>query len=215
MSKMICELKGVRGRVLKIYENKCVIITKATVGSFITGNVFDGEKTIFLKDVVGVQFKESGFSIGYLQFENASIQMNNKDSNFFSENTFTYEAGVNGISNKLMRQVYNYITDRIEELKYNIKIVDNIPDFDLIMKEELMSSIKTEKKDIIKEAEFQSKLENIDKSKYKQQFEQQYDESLFEDENGDNIICNKCGKELFFLKNDEQRICPWCGTKIK
>ena len=83
------------------------------------------------------------------------------------------------------------------------------------MKEELMSSIKTEKKDIIKEAEFQSKLENIDKSKYKQQFEQQYDESLFEDENGDNIICNKCGKELFFLKNDEQRICPWCGTKIK
>lgn len=74
---------------------------------------------------------------------------------------------------------------------------------------------KVENKDISKEEEFQRKLKNIDRSKYKKLFEQEYDEKLFDDEKSDHIICNKCGKELFFLKNDEQRICPWCGAKVK
>lgn len=53
--------------------------------------VTDGEKTIFYSDVVGIQLKKPGFTIGYLQLETASGQMNNLTSNAFSENTFTYE----------------------------------------------------------------------------------------------------------------------------
>ena len=60
MAKFIYEFEGVRGRNLKLYDTKVVVTTNVTVGSFITGNVTDGEKTIFLSDIVGVQFKRSG-----------------------------------------------------------------------------------------------------------------------------------------------------------
>lgn len=118
MSNLLYELDGVRGRHVKIYDRKVVISTKAGVGSFLTGNATDGEKTIFYKDVVGIQFKKSGVTIGYLQFETASLQMNNQNSNTFSENTFTFEDGKNGITNNKMVEVYNEVTDIIEKIKY-------------------------------------------------------------------------------------------------
>lgn len=81
---------------------------------------------MFLIDVVGVQFKKSGLTIGYLQFETPSLQMNNEKSNMFSENTFTFEDGKNGVTNQLMQEVYNYVVDRIERLKYrDINVEDN------------------------------------------------------------------------------------------
>ncbi len=130
MANFICEFEGVRGRNLKLYDTKIIITTKKTAGSLITGNFTDGEKTIYLCDVVGVQFKKSGLAIGYLQFETPSMQMNNKNDNFFSENTFTFENGKNGITNELMGALYNFVTDRIEELKYGNALVSEIPNFE-------------------------------------------------------------------------------------
>lgn len=101
---LLYDLEGVRGRHIEIYERKCVITTTATVGSVVTGNATDGEKTIFYPDVVGIQFKKSGVTIGYLQFETSSAQMNNQASNVFSENTFTFEEGKNGITNDMMEE---------------------------------------------------------------------------------------------------------------
>lgn len=132
MAKFICALEGVRGRSMKLYDTKCVIDTKKTAGSFITGNFTDGEKTIFLSDVIGVQFKRSGGLIGYLQFETSSMQMNNKDSNMFSENTFTFEEGKNGISNAMMEAIYNYVVDRLEEIKYGTSIINETPTYNTI-----------------------------------------------------------------------------------
>lgn len=130
MANFICEFEGVRGRNLKLYDTKIIITTKKTAGSLLTGNFTDGEKTIFLCDIIGVQFKKSGLAIGYIQFETSSPQMNNKNSNFFSENTFTFEKGRNGITNELMIVLYNYITDRIEEIKYGSVIINKTPDFE-------------------------------------------------------------------------------------
>lgn len=130
MANFICEFEGVRGRNLKLYDTKIIITTKKTVGSLITGNFTDGEKTIYLCDVVGVQFKKSGGLIGYLQFETPSLQMNNKSDNMFSENTFTYESGKNGLTNELMEALYNFVTDRIEELKYHHTVLGSTPDFE-------------------------------------------------------------------------------------
>lgn len=118
MAKLIFEGEGVRGRSIKLYDTKCIIATKPSVGSFITGNVSDGEKTIFLTDVVGVQFKRSGNLIGFLQLETPSMQMNNQNSNMFSENTFTFENNAGGVNNDVMEKVYQYVVDRLEELKY-------------------------------------------------------------------------------------------------
>lgn len=130
MAKLICQLEGVRGRSLKLYDTKCVIATQVTMGSLITGNATDGEKTIFLSDVTGVQFKRSGLAIGYLQLETPSMQMNHSNDNFFGENTFTYENEKNGITNELMEAVYTFLVDRLEEIKYGVPVIKEIPDFE-------------------------------------------------------------------------------------
>ena len=126
MAKLICKLEGVRGRTMTLYDTKCVIKTKVTAGSVITGNATDGEKTLFLKDVVGVQFKESGALIGYLQFETSSIQMNNQKSNMFSENTFTFEHNKNGVTNEQMEIIYHQVCNIIEAIKYADEPIDNL-----------------------------------------------------------------------------------------
>lgn len=118
MSVLICKLTGSRGRRIAVYDNKCVITTDVSLGSLLTSNALDGQKTIFYIDVQGIQFKKSGFTIGYLQLETASIQMNNQNSNMFSENTFTFEDTSNGIPNALMEKIHDYIVDRIESYKY-------------------------------------------------------------------------------------------------
>ncbi len=117
---LICRIEGVRGRRMALYPNKCEIITDVTLGSVITSNATDGSKTIFFKDCTGVQFKKAKLTIGYLQIEAPGVQMNNVASNFFSENTFTFELNnVTGVTNEFMDQVYEYVQMRVEGYKYN------------------------------------------------------------------------------------------------
>lgn len=86
VAKPIYDIQGVRGRSIRVYEDKCVITTKITVGSILTHNASDGEKTIYYMDCIGVQFKKAGLEIGYMQLETASSTMNNRANNFFNEN---------------------------------------------------------------------------------------------------------------------------------
>lgn len=123
MSKLMFEISGSRGREIAVYDNKCVITTNVTLGSVLSNNALDGEKTIFYVDVVGVQFKLSGITQGYLQLETPSMQMNNQSSNMYSENTFIFE-GHEKI-NKLMLQVRDYMIARIEGYKYGT--IDQVP----------------------------------------------------------------------------------------
>ena len=196
MAKFFCEFEGVRGRVMKLYDNKVIIITNATFGSLITGNVSDGEKTIFFSDVVGVQFKKSGTLIGYLQFETPSMQMNNKGDNMFSENTFTFVHGKNGITNGLMRTVYNYVTDRLEELKYGTEIITQVPDFESL-KADIDSSEET--------SDYTEQEETRDVT----------EDELLNDDNYIDIYCPNCGDPLSFLKGETHAVCPLCNKKIK
>ena len=124
---VLFQLKGVRGRTLTVCRNKCIIKTDVTVGSVMTGNATDGEKVIFLKNCSGLQFKESGLAIGYLQFETPSMQMNNQGSNFFSENTFTYEANTNGLTNEIMREVFYFVMELTENCAAGNNIIPEIP----------------------------------------------------------------------------------------
>jgi len=117
MARIITRVLGARGRTLSVYDTKCVINTSVTAGSILSGNATDGEKTIFYLDCVGVQYKDAGKTLGYLQLETPSMQMNNQTSNFFSENTFSFE-NVPGSSNPTMQEVYAVITDLVEQHKY-------------------------------------------------------------------------------------------------
>ena len=114
-SEIVYNIKGVRGRSLKIFPDRAVINVTAGIGSFITGNVSDGEKTIYYTDCVGLQFKESGVQIGYLQFETAARTMNNSTSNFFNENSFTFDLSVT--TNEKMKEVRDYVQTQIRNCK--------------------------------------------------------------------------------------------------
>ena len=111
----IYSIDGVRGKHIDVYDNKCVITTKVTLGALLVSNATDGEKTIYYKDCVGIQFKPSKFTIGYLQLETASGMMNNSGSNFFGENSFTFDITV--ITNEKMEEVANYIKGKVDEIK--------------------------------------------------------------------------------------------------
>ena len=110
---LVYEINGARGRSIRIYPYKCIINTSVTAGSLLTNNATDGEKTIYFKDVIGIQYKRSGVTLGYLQFETASGTMNHDKSNFFSENTFTFEAD----KAEIMDEVNEYIIGVFDELK--------------------------------------------------------------------------------------------------
>ncbi len=110
--KPVFSLSGNRGRYIKIYEDKVEITTGITFGSLITMNATDGCKTIYFKDVIGVQFKKTGLTLGYLQFETASPLQNNITSNFFNENTYTFDK-----DNEFMEGVYNYVISRMNKIK--------------------------------------------------------------------------------------------------
>ena len=109
----IYDLTGARGRRIKVYEDRCIISTKVGVGSIITGNLSDGEKTIYYNDVIAVQFKRSNLQLGYLQLETAASTMNNKASNFFNKNTFTFDGNLDF----KMEEVQKYIKQKVDEAK--------------------------------------------------------------------------------------------------
>lgn len=109
---LVYSLTGCRGRSIEVYTDRVVINTSVTVGSVLTNNVTDGEKIIYYKDVVGIQYKEPGITIGYIQLETASGQMNNAASNQFSENTFTFEKETN-----VARTIKKYITMQVANYK--------------------------------------------------------------------------------------------------
>lgn len=107
----VYQLDGARGRRMVVYKNKAVIKTGVTLGSIVTHNATDGEKTIYFRDVIGIQYKKPGLTLGYLQLETASAKGNNNASNFFDENTFTYDHGQD------IHEVYQYIISRMDEIK--------------------------------------------------------------------------------------------------
>jgi hypothetical protein len=112
---VVYDLVGVRGRHATVFEDKVVLKVKAGIGSFLTGNISDGEKTIYFADCIGVQYKDSGFQIGYLQFETAGGIMNNGANNFFNENTFTWDTTVQ--TNEKMQEVCAYVKKRVDYYK--------------------------------------------------------------------------------------------------
>ena len=120
----IYDLNGTKGRHLDVYEDKVVITTVPSLATLFAGNATDGEKTIYFADCIGIQFKKSGFGIGYLQFETASGIMNNRRSNFFNENTFTWAP--KNQSNEKMQEVSDYCKKRITEIKTNKNSQNNI-----------------------------------------------------------------------------------------
>lgn len=137
-------IEGVRGRTMWVFSDRVVINVDVTAGSILTGNITDGVKTIFFKDCIGVQFKEPGVIIGYLQVETASGLMNNNSSNFFNENTFTFE---DHGQIEFVREVYEYICERVALYKKPpYSIPDEIRKYQELLKDKIITKEEFELK---------------------------------------------------------------------
>ena len=60
-------------------------------------------------------FTDGYITIGYIQFKTAPPAQNNSSSNFFNENTFTYER--TQISAEEMTFVVKYVKDQLDKIK--------------------------------------------------------------------------------------------------
>ena len=117
-NELIYEIDGNMGKTLKVYEDKCVISTKAGLKSIMFGSVLNGEKEFYYSDITSVQFKNLGITTGYLQFEYAGSHSGN---NYVSENSFTFSASIGTVKyNKLkdeMPGICDDIRKRVDDAK--------------------------------------------------------------------------------------------------
>ena len=104
------ELNGNNGKSMIVYPHKCVIRTVASFSSARSGNATYCEKTIYFKDVIGVQFNKSGLLNGCLQLETASPN-ENYSRTLVDENSFSFE------DNEKIYEAYKYIIHRLDEIK--------------------------------------------------------------------------------------------------
>lgn len=118
MSELIYDIDGNMGKILKVYENRCLISAKPGVKGALFGSLLNGDKEYYYSDITSVQFKNLGATTGFLQFEYAGSHSKN---NFINENSFTFAATVGTSKNKQLKEqmpvVYEYIQDRVRAYK--------------------------------------------------------------------------------------------------
>ena len=128
----------------------------------------------------------------------------------FSENTFTFESGKNGTTNDLVEQVYRYVTDRIEEIKYNTKVVQTVPRTEERGKQE---NGRKDQRDV----EENIKRENDKKIRHECEDKEEFEHpsvKIIQKEYID-VVCPQCKEELSFWNDTKDAQCPFCGCSIE
>ncbi len=107
------------GKILDVYENKVVYTSTQSTSTIVTGLVFgssmtQGEKTIYFKDAVGVQYKPSNIADGYIQVETAAGGVSTANSQYSGENSIQFSGKK---SNEEAEIIVAYIRKQIEDIK--------------------------------------------------------------------------------------------------
>ena len=107
------------GKILDVYENKVVFTSTKSTSTIVTGLVFgtsmtQGEKTIYFKDAIGVQYKPSSIADGYIQVETAAGGVSTSSSQYGGENSIQFSGKQ---SNEDAEIIVSYIRKQIENIK--------------------------------------------------------------------------------------------------
>lgn len=107
------------GKILDVYDNKVVFTSTNSTSTLVTGLAFgtsvtQGEKTIYYKDAIGVQYKPSSITDGYIQIETAAGGMTSSSSQYGGENAIQF-AGKE--RNEEAKIIVSFIQKKIEEVK--------------------------------------------------------------------------------------------------
>ena len=110
----VFELNGGVAKVLKVYEDHCVISALKNFMSFLTSNLTNGDKEFFYSDLTSVQFKQASKWInGYIQFEYPGSHSSGNDFN--SENSFAFQ--LSKVDNETATKAVDFIKAKIREAK--------------------------------------------------------------------------------------------------
>ena len=106
------------GKILDVYDNKVVFTSTKSTSTVVSSLIFgdsltQGEKTIYYKDAIGVQFKPATITDGYIQVETAVGGMTSTKSQYSGENSIQFGSKVNDEA----ETVTNFIKQKIEETK--------------------------------------------------------------------------------------------------
>lgn len=155
---VVYEVDGNMGKILKVYENRCVISISGKKAA-LYGAALNGDKEFYYSEITSVQFKNLGMTTGFLQFEYAGSHSTN---NFVNENSFTFSATIGTAKHKRLKEdmppIYEYIQGRVREAKQlkNNPIVVNVSAADELKKfKELLDS------GVISQDEFEAKKKQL------------------------------------------------------
>lgn len=107
------------GKILDVYDNKVVFTSTQSTSTIVTGLVFgtsmtQGEKTIYYKDAIGVQYKPSSIADGYIQVETAAGGVSTANSQYSGENSIQFSGKK---SNEEAEIIVAFIRKQIEDIK--------------------------------------------------------------------------------------------------
>ena len=107
------------GKILDVYDNKVVFTSTQSTSTVVTGLVFgtsmtQGEKTIYYKDAIGVQYKPSSIADGYIQVETAAGGVSTSSSQYSGENSIQFSGKK---SNEEAEIIVAFIRKQIEDIK--------------------------------------------------------------------------------------------------
>ena len=112
--KTIYELDGGVAKILKIYDDHCVLTAQKNFMSFMTQNLLNGDKEFYYSNLTSVQFKQaSKFINGFIQFEYPGSHSSANDFN--SENSFAFRLAK--LDNETANKAVDFIKSKIRELK--------------------------------------------------------------------------------------------------
>lgn len=107
------------GKILDVYDNKVVFTSTKSTSTLLTGLAFgtsvtQGEKTIYYKDAIGVQYKPSSIADGYIQIETAAGGVTSSSSQYGGENSIQFSGKDRNAEAEI---VVNFIRKQIEDIK--------------------------------------------------------------------------------------------------
>lgn len=106
------------GKILDVYENKVVFTSTKSTSTIVTGlllgsSMTQGEKTIYFRDAIGVQYRPSSIADGYIQVETAAGGQS-ANSAYGGENSIQFSGKK---TNEEAEIVVDYIRKQIETVK--------------------------------------------------------------------------------------------------
>ncbi len=107
------------GMNLEVYDSKVVIAPKGVMGFLSKGTT--GKKEIPFSSITGIEFKEAGFTVGYIQFTlGGGNELRGGLANAYAdENTVTFGGaleGGNDAKNQLAAKIKTFIESKMSEI---------------------------------------------------------------------------------------------------